>query len=797
MTRWLLLLVILADLPGVAGAAADLAREIRENSFDRDECYRVRDLVVVKEDIKLYLNDGHLIFSKPVAGRRIAAVFLADVEGGDAEVILLPPDRAERRALASYVDSPNLDEHFNMALMMFTGNDAESLLAQITRNPFNKKTPEIGVLLDEQFTPTLRSLGVSYQARLLIDLMNAKVQPPGLFAAVIKSTKLGNFDVVYDPTMREQVTAGQVVERNNSLFYDSWVSFTARSQRKQPAPTGLSATVRDYRINATINPDLSLNAVTRVTVQPSVDNLAAIAFELTPQMEVSAVTIDGRPAEFLQRESLRAQATHRGNQVFVVAPPEPLRAGRAYEFEFRHSGTVIADAGDRVFYISARGNWYPLHSLQFANYDLTFRYPRDLDLAAPGDVVEDRTDGDWRITRLRTPATIRMAAFNLGNYARARVERGGYVVEVCANRALERSLRPRNDMLPLAPPPQQPRRRPSDAMTQQPMPEVAPNPLERLQFLANDVASALEFMVSKFGPPALPHLTVSPIPGTFGQGFPGLIYLSTLSYLKTLPRNAPHSQANEIFFQDLLDAHETAHQWWGNRVIGASYRDNWLLEALASYSSLLYVEKTKGSRSVDVVLDSYRDALLAKGESGQTVESTGAIVMGSRLESSQQPGAWQAITYSKGPWILHMLRRRMGDERFFSMLNEILKRYDHAEISTDDFQRLAAQFMPPKSEDRQLDTFFDQWVYGTGVPGLKLSYTVKGKAPALRLTGTVTQSEVDDDFISVVPVEIQVARGKTVTEWVSVSNEPATFSVPLAAPPLKVTLDPNHAVLRR
>ena len=104
-------------------------------------------------------------------------------------------------------------------------------------------------------------------------------------------------------------------------------------------------------------------------------------------------------------------------------------------------------------------------------------------------------------------------------------------------------------------------------------------------------------MASKFGPPALPHLTVSPIPGTFGQGFPGLIYLSTLSYLKNLPRgSAPHGQANEMFFQDLLQSHETAHQWWGNRVTTASYRDNWLMEALASYSALLYLEKSKGAQ---------------------------------------------------------------------------------------------------------------------------------------------------------------------------------------------------------
>src|SRR3954468_14251422 len=98
MVRWPLALVLalLLRLPvASAGGATDIARAIRENSFDRDECYRVRDLTLVKEDIRLYFTDGHLIFSKRVAGRRIAAVFSADVEGGDGEMILLPPDRGE------------------------------------------------------------------------------------------------------------------------------------------------------------------------------------------------------------------------------------------------------------------------------------------------------------------------------------------------------------------------------------------------------------------------------------------------------------------------------------------------------------------------------------------------------------------------------------------------------------------------------------------------------------------------------------------------------------------------------
>ncbi len=109
-----------------------------------------------------------------------------------------------------------------------------------------------------------------------------------------------------------------------------------------------------------------------------------------------------------------------------------------------------------------------------------------------------------------------------------------------------------------------------------------------------------------------------------------------------------------------------------------SYRDYWLMEALANYSALLYLEKRKGPRAVDEMLDSYRTALLLKNEAGETRESAGPIVLGQRLQSSVQPEAWTAITYGKGSWIMQMLRRRMGDQRFLAMLSGIVKRYDHA-----------------------------------------------------------------------------------------------------------------------
>ena len=179
------------------------------------------------------------------------------------------------------------------------------------------------------------------------------------------------------------------------------------------------------------------------------------------------------------------------------------------------------------------------------------------------------------------------------------------------------------------------------------------------------------------------------------------------------------------------------------------------------------------------------------------MESAGPIVLGTRLESSQAPSAYYSITYGKGSWIMHMLRRRMGDDLFLAMLADLRKQYERKALSTEDFRLLAARFLPAQSGDPQLEGFFDQWVYGTGIPSLKLSYAVKGKGGALRLTGTVTQSDVPGDFSVLAPVEIQLGHGKTLTHWVRTADGPVTFSVALPQAPVKVQLDPSFSVLRR
>jgi hypothetical protein len=794
VVRCLPLLLLIAPI-AFAAPAADLSRELRQVALDVDQCYRVTDLNFSKEDVKVYLTSGYIIFTKPIDGIRTGAVFAAAAEAGDAEVLLMPPVRSERLSLATFTDAPNLDEHFVAAAFLFTDGTGDELLAQIQANPAAKKSPEAGHLLAEQWGATLRNLCESFETRLVNDLLLGD-RKAGFFYMAVSGNKLGNFDVLFDPISREQVFVGKLAYHANRTYFDTWASFPSRSFRNgQPVPAP-RFTLDDFRIESAIDAGLVLKAVSRFTLTPRQKLGSALPFNISRNMRVTEARIDGEPVEVFKRESLRSNLIASSeNDQFLLVTPVPLDPSKTHEIEIHHEGEVIQKAGQDVFYVTSRGTWYPRLGLEFANYDLTFRYPKTLTLVATGSLIEDRTEGDWRITRRKTEAPVRLAGFNLGNFQVDSTMQNGYKIDVYANRHLERALQPKAATSTTPPPPAFPTRlrrsTPDTLLSDTNTPLPPPDPAARVNQLVKGVADALDFMTAQFGPAPIRNLAVTPIPGGFGQGFPGLVYLSTLAYLDPSQRpETIHQQEQQTFYSELLESHEAAHQWWGNMVVSAGYSDEWLMEALANYSAILILEKKKGPKAVDSLLETYKSHLLAKSEDGKTLESAGPIIWGFRLQSSLAPNAWRPVTYEKGTWIIHMLRRRLGDKQFMALLREIATRYRFAPITTEQFREAAARFTAPKSQDADLKSFFDNWVYGTGIPAVKLAYSVR----SLKLTGSLTLRGVADDFSAQVPLEVQTGRQKAVY-WLSTGTEAVSFSIPLKAPPTKVALAANDSLI--
>ena len=727
-----------------------------------------------------------MIFSKPAAGQRVSAVFTTDVEGGDGEVILLPPTRGERQSLAAFTQSPNLDEHLSAALMVFTDGTGALLRDRIEKEGVGKKAPEIGALMADKWSPVLANIREGFELRMVDDLLSADPRSNGFLFLGLAGRDLGNFDLLYDPHAREQIIAGQLSDRGGRLRYHIWTSFLARSfrtgasKRKEP---GFALT--NVSIDATIDSALHLKAATAIRLRVGAVAQRAFPFEITAAMKVTSVRVDGVRAEVFSRDSERARGL-RGSEdnVVLVVTPDALQPGSEHNFQFQHEGDVIRSAGNGVFFVGARSTWYPRGAPEFSTYDLTFHYPKKLTLVTPGDLVDDRTEGETRTTRRRTSVPIRFAGFNLGDYERVVASVPGFNVEVYGNRRLEVALQPKPTALPETPTRPMTAQQRREAMSMQ-VPPSQPDPLARLHAVAKDVSSSLEVFSNLFGAPALKTLTVAPIPGTFGQGFPGLVYLSTIAYLDPSSRPAAvRSENQQLFFSDLIVAHEVAHQWWGNVVMVSSYQDEWLMESLSNYSALLWLEKKSGAKAVDSVLEDYRTRLLTKDSDGRTLESAGPIVWGVRLESSETRDAWRSITYEKGAWILHMLRKRLGDERFLKMLAELRRRYEFRSITSEEFRALATEFRPPRMSSDAMDAFFENWVYATGIPTLKVQSSIRG----LKVSGTVTQTGVDNDFSVDAPVEIQFARGAPQTVWVRTSNEPVPFSVTVKQTPVRVSL---------
>ncbi len=157
------------------------------------------------------------------------------------------------------------------------------------------------------------------------------------------------------------------------------------------------------------------------------------------------------------------------------------------------------------------------------------------------------------------------------------------------------------------------------------------------------------------------------------------------------------------FNEDIL-IHELAHHWWGNSVTLKTWKDIWLNEGFATYTEALYYEATKGESALSSTMYSFARKL----DSGnrETLYDPGVHIFSSNV-------------YNKGAWVLHMLRREVGDSLFFIGLEKYYSKYKYSNANTDDMKKVFEQV-----SKKDLNKFFEQWVYkGSGFLELKVDWS--------------------------------------------------------------------------
>jgi aminopeptidase N len=346
------------------------------------------------------------------------------------------------------------------------------------------------------------------------------------------------------------------------------------------------------------------------------------------------------------------------------------------------------------------------------------------------------------------------------------------------------------------------------------MPPPKPSPARNVQVVADRAADAITSFTNWFGPYPYPGLALTQMPGDLSQGWPGLIFLSSYAFLSPQEQTDLHLDHLTALLSTQVLVHETAHQWWGDLVLWKSYRDQWIVEALANYASLLTVEQ-RNPVEFRQILELYRSDLLSKNKEGEPLSDAGPVTLGSRLISSHFPGGYEAISYERGTWLFHMLRCMLRDaesgshsrndqinpnEPFFRALRKVRDRYAGKPVSTQELIAVFAEELPRPlwyEKRRSLDWFLDGWINGTALPHLE-THDVKftPKENGVLVSGTIVQKDAPDDLVTAVPV-YGAASGNSLKLLgvVLADGNESTFRVTAPAGTRRVVLDPEQTIL--
>jgi hypothetical protein len=658
------------------------------------------------DSVRLRIGLGHIQLSgviyptESLSGKPVELVFL-----GQGLLYVDPPDEIEQGQLELFTGSRALAERFTRAVLVIALDEAVSQLVQ--RPPVADDDLDLAtaaLLLEEWRASPERKL-LDVEARILRDTIGDPLGH-GYFCGYFEGTELGKLLYVVDPLVDEQVSLGQFVQlelsereqrrvrklldrgrKQGKLIgtelsdlgrWDTWVSASLGDSEGKPAPGTPGFEALHYEIDVSLaDRTLDLEATAVLTLEARVAGLQAVTIDMDANLRPERVTdATGSLLPFLRT---------RGELTVVL--PGPVAAGEQLKIAVEYSGKPIEKVASKTFFLRGAVGWHPHAGLiDRATYDVTFHWPRKLDLVASGTPVDGGEEPDGRQwQRRRLDRRSLGFSFEIGSFELVRRQVGHVQVTVAIDRLGRRAERGLAEVV-----------------------------------LAT-ACGALSYFEEIFGPYPLDWLTLVSSPRPLSHGYLGYVTLNTANLYDW----EEVGLALGIEDRRTLIAHEIAHQWWGNLVGWQSYRDQWISEAMATYSALLYARNRLGTNQAEEAVLSgpttgWKTALEATVANGRPIESLGPVVLGLRLSSSLSKDAYEAIVYKKGAVVLDMLSRYFHDQVFNEILRNIVRVASDRTVSTEAFIAMIERL-----GGTDLSWFSRRYIYGTGLPEIYYDYQLE------------------------------------------------------------------------
>jgi hypothetical protein len=767
------------------------------------ETFRIENVTVPVDTATFQFQKGTLTFLAPVDGIVTGAIFV-----GEGHFNLKPVTPLDTLDLKRRVGAVEADEDFTEVVMRFTGGERLMFLKGLGDKV---EPPDEAAKAFEHWKEKMRKRreqAMGFTEAMLhdesmdnvdADILAAVYNPqhPPFLNAYIRGKKHSDLRFFVRtrvgalPQLDSPEEVGLINYDPEAMDDGVWYLAHLKSEYQKGTASShedrrLFAT-RNYKIETAISKNDHLFSTAVITVQPLVKGERVLKFGLLPNLRVTRVADDQGQDIYYIQESRKADGS------FYAILPQAPEPGKDYSITVQYEGDkVLERAGDGSYYVRARTSWYPnLNGFgEHVMYDLTYKVPPKYKVVSVGKLQQESVEQNYAVSHWTTPKPVAVAGFNYGEYQKMELpdEITGYKISGYYLTQLPDNLRNYSALQTMAP----------HAMT---------------KYVLEQTRAQLQLCTSYFGKSPYEEIYITEQPNfNFGQSWPNLVYLPISAYTDSTQRWMLFGRISAGFsgFVQEVTPHEVAHQWWGHAVSWASYHDQWLSEGFADFSAALFLQQAvAGDWRKDYIefWERLRKRILEKNNFGTAPNDAGPIWMGLRLIAPRSGNAYQDVTYPKGAYVLQMLRSIMyspqdQDKPFIAMMHEFVEKHrDHA-ASTESFKAVAEKHMSKLMDlggNGKLDWFFAEWVYGTQVPRYHFEYQLlPAEGGKVKLHMTITQSDVDDQFMMLVPVYVDFGKGMMRIGQVGLrGNSTRTSDVDLPSKPQKVALNAYKEILER
>ncbi len=496
--------------------------------------------------------------------------------------------------------------------------------------------------------------------------------------------------------------------------------------------------VLGYRIELGLEPEArSLSARAEITLRVVEADVATVRLDLVG-LTVDSVTVDGAAAQFSQHETGFELQTGRSAspgdtlviEVFYHGTP---REGLYFQPDAYGRPTVFADNWpDRA------RHWFPAvdHPRDKATVEFHVLAPQEWKVVSVGRLKSETEFADGRrLTVWATERPLPVYTMVVGAGVLVVRELGALGCTPHADRCVP--------------------------ITQW----VFPEDEERALRLFRRAPQMVAFYDSLIGPFPYEKLALVQSSTRFG----GMENSSAIFFAEGVVRRAA---------SDVIVAHEVAHQWFGDAVTEADWAHLWLSEGFATYFASVFYEFVDGIAAADALRATAEQRYLASGDVARPIIELPPDDLFRLLNSNH---------YHKGAWVLHMLRRVVGDEAFFAGIRRYFATHAHGTALSADLRRALEE-----ESESELGWFFEQWLERPGYPQVEVRMSWDGEAGVLALELVQAQPWRPFRF----PLDIE-AKGEGYrlqkTVWVERGKESVAWELP--GEPVRVVVDPDNQLL--